>query len=34
MQAFLAPDIGIQEDIAQFYFNQLIAGLVCHLPRP
>lgn len=25
---FTAPDVGLEEDIAQFYFNQLISGLV------
>ena len=28
----LAPDVGIQEDIAQHYFNQLISGLVRKRP--
>ena len=28
-----APDIGIDEDIAQFYFLQLISGLVCFKTR-
>ena len=23
-----APDVGVEEEVAQFYFNQLIAGLV------
>ena len=24
-----APEIGVDEEVAQYYFNQLVAGLVC-----
>ena len=29
----LAPDVGVGDEVAHYYFNQLLAGMVC-IPLP
>lgn len=28
-ESIAAPDVGVGDDIAHFYFNQLLSGMVC-----